>query len=126
MRWAPGWVLHPVPSTINNFPIEIGVGYFVWCTAPSTLTITGYPATNVTIQLNAGWTCIGVPVGNYVAASLAQEINADTMAGNCTHVMKWAPGWVVHPVPSTTNNFTIERHRGYFVWTIAGGTVVLP
>ncbi|MDQ7780764.1 MAG: hypothetical protein RDV41_13800, partial [Planctomycetota bacterium] len=126
MRWNPGWLVHPVPSGTNNFAIELGKGYFVRCTAPSTLTITGYPVSNVTIGLNAGWTLVGVPFGSYLAEDLAQEINTDTGAGNCTQVMRWNPGWLVHPVPSGTNNFAIERHRGYFVKTTAGGTVVVP
>ncbi|MDQ7778636.1 MAG: C10 family peptidase [Planctomycetota bacterium] len=126
MKWNPGWLVHPVPSGTNNFAIEVGYGYFVRCTAPSTLTLQGLSILNVTIQANAGWTLVGVPLAGYTAEQLGQEINTDTGAGNCTQIMKWNPGWLVHPVPSGVNNFNIDPGCGYFVKTTVGGPVTLP
>ncbi|MDQ7778247.1 MAG: C10 family peptidase [Planctomycetota bacterium] len=126
MKWNPGWLVHPVPSGTNDFEIELGFGYFVLCSQPSTLTVTGLPVFSVSIQLNAGWTVIGVPLAGHTAEQLGQVINAFTGAGNCTQIMKWNPGWLVHPVPSGTNNFDIEPFCGYFVKTTAGGVLELP
>ena len=82
---------------------------------------------NATINLQAGWNLISLPVSPTVpisAESLAGLINAQ--GGQATDVNRWQAGaWNTHVAGLPFNDFAIEPGRGYFVRTAQASTVVL-
>jgi CSLREA domain-containing protein len=119
-RWQAGnWDGHfrALPG-FNNFPLELGRGYFVKSTMESTWQRTGLPPTMpVPVTLTPGWTLIGLPKlpGPMQVADLLAEIT--TQGGDCSEVYRWVGGnWDGHflALPGY-NNFWLTEYEGYFV-----------
>jgi hypothetical protein len=124
--WQGYWTGHPCGTPVNDFPIEMGTGYFIRSQVASTWTIQGKPVTGVTpIDLQAGWNAISLPTTyGHTAASLCQIIN-DQSAG-ATQIVRWSSsGWDGHNCGYPFNDFSIERGRGYFVKVNSAKTVIL-
>jgi hypothetical protein len=89
VRWDPVeqsyWFYIPgYPSF--DFPLSPGQGYFVEMNNADTLSLVGYPITDVNITLKEGWNIIGwYQNQNTTASSIAENISG------CTSVVKWNP-----------------------------------
>ena len=112
------WSAHyfSLPNT-NNFNINLGIGYFVRCTASRTLNLEGTALTSaVSLSLASGWNAVGVPYpSGYTAQSLLQGIN--NAGGSCSEIDRWYQNsWNAHyfDIPGT-NNFALELDEGYFI-----------
>lgn len=127
-RWhAGGWSVHPRGMPFNDFPVEIGHGYFIRATRPSNWVITGFPiAGPLTITITAGWTLLGIP---YPAITTARDLllTIDAQGGNALEVARWyAGGWSSHLKDIPVNNFPLEAYRGYFLRASRPSTLILP
>lgn len=124
-RWqAGGWDGHVCGLPANDFPVELGVGYFMNSAANSLWTIGGGPVTSpAPLALQSGWNAIGVPHSNaYTAASLCAEIVNQGV--DALEVDRWvAGGWQGHVCGLPFGNFAIEIGQGYFVRAGSSGTV---
>jgi kexin len=123
---------HPVGTSVENFDIRPGAGYFVRCTKASTWTVTGYRfgALSAAVALEAGYTLVALPLepspaDRYWAESAASEINAQ--GGEATQMIRYEGGqfWT-HPVGTSVENFPLVPGRGYFLrsgkagaWTVS-------
>jgi hypothetical protein len=132
VRYTGGqYVTHPVGSTQNVFPIVVGEGYFVRCTAGSTLTFNGFAFSRSTaaLTLQPGYSLVGLPlIANpaYDSETAAIEMNGVAQGGSVTQVIKYQGGqFVTHPVGSTQEIFTLELGKGYFIRASAGSTWTL-
>jgi hypothetical protein len=104
---------HPVGTSVENFPIAAGRGYFVRCSKGSTWTVRG-----------ARFSATSVPAGRYWAETAGAEINAQL--GGATQVIRYDTGqfWT-HPVGTSVENFQFAPGQGYFIrcsqastWTV--------
>ncbi len=117
-RWAAGqWESYPLGMPFGQFPIDLGQGYFIKCTAPRSWTMEGTALTSsVSLSLSPGWSLIGIPYpasGN-TAMSVVDGINIQ--GGNCSELVRWLNGtWetYINGVPFT--DFAILPYAGYFV-----------
>jgi hypothetical protein len=112
------WSAHyfSLPNT-NNFSINLGIGYFVRCTASRSFILEGTAlTTGVSLSLVSGWNAVGVPYpSGYTAQSLLQGIT--NAGGSCSEIDRWYQNaWNAHyfDIPGT-NNFTLEQDEGYFI-----------
>jgi len=136
-RWyAGGWAGHIRGLPFNDFPVNLGEGYFVKMNNSSRWTVRGPAEPQTTdlstfavqpadtrIQLLPGWNLISVPRGTapYTAASLLTAIIAQ--GGSAQEVARWENGgWQGHVRGLPFNNFPIEVGRGYFVRVNASST----
>jgi hypothetical protein len=118
---------HPVGSSQEIFPIEVGKGYFVRCTGSSTLDLNGYrfSTAGADLALAAGYNLLGMPLdptpGKYTSESAAVEINGQ--GGSATQVLRYAEGqFHTHPVGSSQEIFELVPGTGYFIRCAAGST----
>jgi len=109
------FVTHVVNTPHDNFPILDGVGYFIYVTSDSNLTVSGYPLADVSVPIDTEWNLIGwyhdYPT---TAESLGENIT------NCTVVIMFdgiSKNFITHVVHTPHDNFTIERGRGLFIYT---------
>jgi len=117
-RWhAGGWNAHILGLPLNDFPIEVGRGYFVKATKASTLTITGYSLTTAPVlYLSVGWNLVAFPYlpKTYTAESLIQAIGAQ--GGEVKEIYRWyGGGWNGHLAGLPFNDFPIQSGQAYFV-----------
>jgi hypothetical protein len=127
------FVTHPVGTALNNFPIEVGKGYFVRCAAAGTWKAKGYRfgVSCALVPLSSGYNLVGLPLepqpaGKYTAESAGQELNAQ--GGGATQLIRYdeqTGQFATHPVGTAVSNFTLDLGRGYFVrstksssWTV--------
>jgi hypothetical protein len=117
-RWLNGgWNGHPDGAPFNDFDIVLGEGYFLLCSAASSMTYSGQALGGpVDLALVPGWNLVGVPypAGSYTAQSLLDDINAQ--GGACTEIDRWLNGgWDGHVDGFPFNDFPIETDQGYFI-----------
>ena len=118
LQYAGGtFTTHPVGTTILDFPIILGAGYFVRCSQPATWTVTGTPfaATSVALTLSAGFNLVALPL-DPDPANPYNSLRAGTEIAGATQVLKYENGaFTTHPVGTTVNIFPLATGRGYFV-----------
>ena len=121
-----GWAAHINGLPFNNFPIELGHGYFVRCDNAGSWTYQGQALTSgVPLSLNPGWNLIGVPFppSGYQAQSLLDGITSQ--GGACGEIDGWINGgWSAHINGLPFNNFPIDPDQGYFVKCSVASTFV--
>ncbi|MBI2940284.1 MAG: fibronectin type III domain-containing protein [Chloroflexi bacterium] len=124
VRWDQflgGWSSHLVTRSSNNFTVSPVEGYFARVKSSSgpTFRISGLPISQpqTVTGLVTGWDIVAVPYPTtYVAESLGQAMIAQGLAAQ--QIVKWNEAlgaWSAHLVGWTSNNFSIERGRSYFV-----------
>jgi hypothetical protein len=123
-----GFVTHPVGTSVLNFAVGVGSGYFIRCTKASTLTVTGFAfcRSTATLGLKEGYNLVGLPlspVNEYRAERAGAEISA--AGGMAQQVVGYeGAAFVTHPIGTSVDNFKLELGRGYFVRT--GADVTWP
>jgi len=127
-RWyAGGWSTHPRGLPFNDFPVEVGSGYFLRTSRPSTWVIAGFPITRpLAINIAAGWTLLGIP---YPSIPTARDLllAVDAQGGNALEIARWyAGGWSSHLKDIPVNNFPLETYRGYFLRASRPSILVVP
>ena len=110
-------------SSIADFSLALGVGYFVYVDNAVTLPITGVVPTSVAPRpLQTGWNLVAVPLAStgqtatdlLNSLSTLQPIEAASWAGN---------SWLVHqPTDPPQSAFPLSRTAGYFVYLQQSGT----
>jgi hypothetical protein len=127
------FVTHPVGTSLNNFTVGAGKGYFVRCGRESTWRARGtrFGAAIASVPLTSGYALLGLPLepepGAYTAESAGQAVNAQ--GGAATQLIRYdaaAGRFVAHPVGTALSNFTLELGQGYFIrcaegsmWTLS-------
>jgi len=106
----------------NDFDVKTGVGYMVYVTSNSILTLQGDIFVNATMQLKIGWNSIGrFNETGITASELAATIT------NCTVVAYWnntLSRFIIHPVNTLLSDFVIRQNIGYLVWVSSDETWV--
>jgi len=108
------WIIYEKGIGINNFTIDPGIGYFVYCTGNVEWTVAGQLIKNVTVNLSVGWNSLGW--------YNSTQTNADSVGeklANCTAVAYWDSSlgrFITHPIGVNITNFTIKIGMGYFVY----------
>jgi hypothetical protein len=125
-RWGVGdWDSHFCGLPADDFPLELGEGYFIYSNVESTWTIVGEEVmAPVTLNLRLGWNAIGVPHTNrHTAESLCDDLTAQ--GATVLEINRWyADGWDGHVCNVPVNDFAIEIGRGYLLNTTTDGPVV--
>ncbi|WP_423226410.1 CARDB domain-containing protein [Candidatus Amarolinea aalborgensis] len=116
-RWLNGgWNSHIHNLPFNNYPLELGKGYFVKSAAVYAWQRSGRPPSNpLLMALTPGWNLIGLPrlPGSLNAEQLLDGIEAQ--GGNCSEIDRWLNGgWNGHIHNLPFNNFTLRTDEGYF------------
>jgi hypothetical protein len=114
---------HPVGTAVENFPVEVGNGYFVRCMQPSKVKIEGFPFTRskAEIELLEGYNLIGLPLSPsapYQAEGAGSEINSQSAQSNAKQIIDYDSAlgsFVTHPVGTAVNNFELKLGKGYFI-----------
>ena len=100
----------------DDFPIENGVGYFIYVNENVTFNVTGTPIASVDIILPEGWNTIGwykdIPT---TASAIAENIS------NCTTISIWnnSKGMYESYLPGISppeRNFVVRKGMGMFVY----------
>lgn len=117
-RWfASTWETHTDGSPSNNFPIELGSGYFLNCPQPGAWMMSGTQlSAGQPLDLVTGWNLVGIPYPEtgYTAQSLLADINSQS--GYCSEVNRWYnSGWQSHLDGLEFNNFSIVPGNAYFL-----------
>jgi len=105
---------HVVGIPYNDFPIMDGVGYFVYVTNNSTLSMIGYPLESAPVSIDTEWNLIGWYQDTAtMAASLGENIT------NCSVVCKFnasSQSYSTHVMGIPYNDFSIERGMALFIY----------
>jgi len=114
---SQSYMTHVVGIPYNDFPIEPGVGYFIYIPSNTTATVTGYLLGTIDLPIYNGWDLIGWFQGtNTDANTLGQTIEGTT-------VVCWfnaqTQTYTTHVVSILYANFVIERGMGLFIYTLA-------
>ncbi len=128
--WLGGtqnWLCYDGDPPGNNFPIELGQGYFFQVDTASTWQRTGQaPGSPVPVDIRPTWSLVGIPrlPGLMTAEDLLDE--ATGQGGACTELYRWqAGGWVGHARGLPFNNFGLTNNEGYFA-RCASATTYIP
>ncbi len=111
-KWDPVNKVYIIPSTI-----EPATGYWVAMLSDTTFTITGFPITNLTTNISAGWNMIGSVINNVSIA------DPNDYPDNC--VQPYAYWW--DPVSGFyTIGVEIEPTKGYWAASVCDCILNLP
>jgi len=117
-RWqAGGWEGYLAGLPFNNFPLEVGRGYFLRTDRGSNWRPAGLPLGGpVAVALPAGWSLIAGPAGHtWTLSALADSINAQ--GGEVVEAAAWvAGGWQGFIVGLPFNDLPVQPGQSYFVW----------
>lgn len=108
------WIIYEKGVDSNNFTIDSGVGYFVYCTGTATWTVAGKLITSTTVNLTAGWNSIG-----WYNSTPTNAENLGKNIKNCTAIAYWhntMGRFITHPIGVDISNFKIVIGEGYFVY----------
>lgn len=106
-----GFETHIKGYAFNNFNVSGGMGYFVFCTNSSNLTVTGTPMSSATDNLYSGWNLYGWVSSTSSTASAV--VNAITYANK---IARYVGGFETHMKGYAFNNFNVTRGNGYFIY----------
>ena len=111
---------HVVGTPHDDFPIENGIGYYIFVETDSTFSIYGTPIDTVSVNLYPGWNMIGwYHDYDTTAEELGQSIagcNAVTMFDSSIQQFK------THVVNTPWDNFNVENGDGVFIYTTQSST----
>ena len=124
-RWDGGWDGHLCAIPSNDFPIELGRGYFLKVPAARTWSFNGLPiSSRLSFSLQSGWNLVGFPgaANRFTAPAIVSSIALASGATNSTagevirEVDRWDDGqWQWYIVGIPIDQFLIEEGRGYFM-----------
>jgi hypothetical protein len=128
-RWLNGgWNAHLHNLPFNNYPLELGRGYFFRATVGSVWERTGLPPTSpVPLTLGIGWNLIGLP--RFSAPLSAEQLldGITAQGGNCTEIDRWLNGgWNAHLHNLPFNDFALMNNQGYFIRCTTSSTYAPP
>jgi len=133
--WSGGaWKTRRIDINIGDlFNIDIGKGYFVYCTTQKGFTVQGVAVKTQQLKLVPGWNLIGLSVGTMSGRLLGlpsigtisgKLLGADILSqnGTCTTIQSWQGGqWKTLRVDlGIGDEFDIESGRGYFAYCNEG------
>ena len=106
---------HVVGTPWDDFPIDDGVGYFVYCTQDSIFSTPILSITSVNVTIHEDWNIIGW----YHDYSTTAESLGDNISGCSTVIMSDAgtQTFLTHVVNTPWNNFTITQGMSLFIYT---------
>ena len=119
-RWVSGaWDGHVCGLPPNDFPLEVGHGYFVRVARYANWTYIGTPDGMAADEpLGAGWNFVGASAISgtpSVASVTCSQINT-TQAGTAVELDRWIDGgWEGHRCGLPVNDFTLQAGQGYFI-----------
>jgi aminopeptidase YwaD len=109
------YVTHVMGIPYNEFPIQDGVGYFVYVTSDSYLNVTGPSIASVNISLYTQWNLIGwYKETSTIASSLGAALH------DCTTICMYnatTGSYTTHVVGIPYNDFSITQGMGLFIYT---------
>jgi len=109
------FLTHVVGVPHDDFPINDGVGYYIYVTHDSILTMKGLPISSVAVQIHQYWNLIGwfneTPTN---AESLGQAINGTTVVIMFNSTPQ---NFFTHVVGVPSDNFIIKQGMGLFIYT---------
>ena len=105
---------HVVGTPHDDFPIEDGVGYFIYVNTDSVFTATGEWISSINVHIYQNWNVIGwYHNSSTMASSLGGAIN------DCAVVIMYDPVtnlFITHVVGVPHDDFTIERGMGLYIY----------
>ena len=108
------YLTHVIGIPHNDFAIENGVGYYIYVIDDTTLSITGEPIENSSVDLYEGWNILGwYHNEDTTAESLGENISG------CTVVVMFnaeTQTFLTHVVGIPHNNYQITAGMGLFVY----------
>ncbi len=108
------YVTHVMGIPYNEFPIQDGVGYFVYVTSDSYLNVTGIAIASVNIFLDIPWNLIGwYKETATIASSLGAALH------DCTTICMYnatTGSYTTHVVGIPYNDFPITQGMGLFIY----------
>ena len=109
-------------STIPDFNLALGVGYFVYLDSAATLTIPGATPTSVPTQaLQIGWNLVAVPLAS--PGQTATDLLNSLSALQPLEAASWTGAdWLVQQPSDSVSRFTLNRTSGYFVYLQQSGS----
>ena len=106
---------HVVGIPWDDFPIEDGVGYYVYCSHDSIFSIRDLTITSVNVSITEDWNLIGwYHDYDSTAESLGQNISGTSVVIKFDAVNQT---FFTHVVGTPHDNFTIKRGMGLFIYT---------
>jgi len=109
------FLTHVVGTQWDNFGIEDGVGYFVYCTHDTTFSAMDFSIPSVTVPIYEDWNIIGW----YHDYPTTAESLGDNISGTSVVVMFDAENqtFLTHVVNVPHDNFITTRGMGLFIFT---------
>ncbi len=109
-------------STIPDFNLALGVGYFVYLDSAATLTIPGATPTSVPTQaLQIGWNLVALPLTPDGQPATALLTSLSTLQP--LEAASWTGAdWLVQQPSDSVSRFTLNRTSGYFVYLQQSGS----
>ncbi len=113
------FINHPVTTPVFNFNMNVGEGYFVHVSTPTSFVITGIPIQSLSLLIYSGWNVIGWAGPPITAESFGSNIfGSSTVSGfNPT-----TQSWINHPMTTPVFNFNINQGEAVFVYGSANTT----
>jgi predicted GH43/DUF377 family glycosyl hydrolase len=105
-------------SPPSDQPVNFGVGYWIWVGYNQTVTTSGVPVDNYSINLVTSWNTVGFPV-------TSPNTTPDNLfAGQTYYIWKWdaADKKYVSPLSSAP----VELEVGYWIWVDHDQTIYVP
>jgi len=115
-RWSAENKKYVSPS--STAPVELGVGYWIWVGYDQTVTTSGVPVENYSINLKNGWNLVGFPVTN-------ENTTPDNLFPGQTYYM-WRWDAVNKKYVSPSSTAPVELGVGYWIWVGYDQTVTVP
>jgi hypothetical protein len=113
-----GWVSHEAGRPLDDFPIETGKGYALYCPGPVFLSLQGGQVTSMDLELGGGISVVGIPIA---ASGLAAAINAQ--GGGLFAIQGWnGGGFNTYRPENPESDFLLERGKGYAIHNTVPGT----
>ena len=109
------YTTHVMGIPYNDFPIQDGVGYFVYITQESQLNPIGHSIDSVNVLLYTHWNLIG-----WYKETVTNASSLGTIIDNCTTICKYdavTGSYTTHVVGIPYNNFPITSGMGLFIYT---------
>ena len=112
-RWHQGgWNAHICGLPFNNFPIDLGQGYFLRNNAACTWIVEGQTVSKfISLLFDPGWNSAAMP---YHPTLLTADGWCQQIA-TAQEVCHWQGSWQCHVCGLPFNDFSIESIWGYFV-----------
>ena len=109
------FLTHVIGTSHDDFPINGGVGYFVYCTTDHIFSIYNQSITSVNITIYENWNLIGW----YHDYTTTAESLGDNITGSSVVIMfdSETQMFVTHVINTPHDNFNIERGMGLFIYT---------